>query len=181
MEAFEPSDIESVAVEPDHCHRCGAEVGTREWQGRERAWCGECELLFSRSPVPAVHVIVHDGDRVLLLDEPIPQHEDVWSLPGGHVEPDEEPTEAVVRELEEETGLRADPADLSFLTILHAELPAIAFYFITYALERSQVSGELIPEFDGFEAKFLPVEEVRASPDRIRESDLERIEMVFDA
>jgi 8-oxo-dGTP pyrophosphatase MutT (NUDIX family) len=34
-----------------------------------------------------------------------------WGPPGGRVEPGEEPSEAAVRELEEETGLRVDRLD----------------------------------------------------------------------
>ncbi|WP_440009588.1 NUDIX hydrolase [Halomicrococcus sp. SG-WS-1] len=179
MVDIESVDIDSVAVDPDHCHRCGAAVGSCEFEGREHPWCSECELVLSRNPIPGVHVVVHDDDHVLLLDEPIPQHEGVWSLPGGHAKYDEGPKRAAVRELEEETGLRADPPDLQFLTILHAERSRVAFYLITYALERSGVSGELTPEAEGFEATFLSIETVRASPDRIRDSDLERIEMAL--
>jgi 8-oxo-dGTP diphosphatase len=181
MVEFEFSDIDSVAVEPDHCHRCGAAVGTCEFEGREYPWCPECDLVLSRCPVPGVHAVVHDEGAVLVLDEPIPQHEGVWSLPGGHARYDEGPKRALVRELEEETGLSADPADLEFLTILHAELPRSALYLITYELDRAAVSGELTPEFEGFEAAFVPIEEVRASSDRIRDSDLERIEQAFEA
>ena len=167
---FDSYDIESVAVEPDHCQRCGAELGTCTYEGREHPWCSECELVLSRNPVPGVQVVVHDEDHVLLLDEPIPQHEDVWSLPGGHAKYDEGPEEALVRELGEETGLEADPLDLEFLTIYHAEFPKSAVYLITYALDRSKVSGELTPEAEGFEVAFHPIEEVLPS-DRLRESD----------
>lgn len=179
MDEFESVDIDSVAVEPDHCHRCGAALGTRVFEGREHPWCGECDLVLSRHPVPGVHVVVHDDEEVLVLDEPIPQHEGVLSLPGGHARPDEGPREAVVRELAEETGLRADPDDLRYLTILHAEAPGVAFYLVTYALDRADVAGDLTPEADGFEAQFRPLEDLRAAPDRIRDSDLERIEMAF--
>ncbi|WP_411962766.1 NUDIX hydrolase [Haloferax sp. YSMS24] len=180
MVDFEAIDIDSVAVEPDYCHRCGSELGTTEFEGDDYPWCPSCDLVLSRTAVPAVHVVVHDDDTALVLDEPIPQHEGVWSLPGGHVKPDEGPREAVLRELEEETGLRAAPDDLRFLTILHAEMPTVAFYFITYALDRSAVAGELAPEADGFEATFRALEEIRSSPDRIRESDVERIELAFE-
>jgi ADP-ribose pyrophosphatase YjhB (NUDIX family) len=177
---FDSYDIDSVAVEPDHCQRCGTEVGTCTFEGREHPWCPECELVLSRNPVPGVQVVVHDEDHVLLLDEPIPQHEGVWSLPGGHAKYDEGPKQALVRELEEETGLSADPSEPEFLTIYHAEFPNVSLYLITYALERSKVSGELTPEAEGFEVAFLPVEEVLSSPDRLRESDRERIEMALD-
>lgn len=173
-------DVDSVAVEPDHCHRCGATLDTCLWEGEETPYCAECDLVLSRNPVPGVHVVVHDEEHVLVLDEPVPQHEGVLSLPGGFADPDEGPREAGLRELEEETGLRAEPSDLEFLTILHAELPGTALYLVTYSLHRSRVSGDLSTEFDGFEAAFLPVEEVLAAPDRIRESDRDRIRLAFD-
>jgi 8-oxo-dGTP pyrophosphatase MutT (NUDIX family) len=37
---------------------------------------------------------------------------DVWGLSGGHLEPGETPDEGALRELEEETGVRLDPAEL---------------------------------------------------------------------
>jgi 8-oxo-dGTP pyrophosphatase MutT (NUDIX family) len=57
--------------------------------------------------VPGVGGAVVDGDgRLLLL-----LHADSrrWVLPGGAVEPDEHPADAVVREVREETGLLVRP------------------------------------------------------------------------
>lgn len=180
MDEFDFGGIDSVAVEPDYCHRCGAALGTHEFEDREFPYCEDCDLLLSRNPIPGVHVVVHDDEEVLVLDEPIPQHEGVLSLPGGHARPDEPPKVAGVRELEEETTLEADPEDLRFLTIVHAELESVAFYLITYAVERSKVSGTITPEFEGFDAWFEPLAELREHPDRIRENDLERIELAFE-
>lgn len=181
MTVVDPSRIESVAVEPDHCHRCGAAVETKVWEGRETPWCPDCDLLLSRAPVPGVHVVVHDEDHVLLLDEPIPQHEGLWSLPGGFAKYDEGPRDALVRELAEETGLEADPDAPEFLTVLHADLDGIALYLLTYRLDRSRVSGAVTPEAEGFEAAFRPIEAVRDSPDRLRDTDRERIELALSA
>ena len=47
-------------------------------------------------------IIFDDGQRVLLCHR---RDLDVWNLPGGVVESGELPTEAVVRETQEETGL----------------------------------------------------------------------------
>jgi ADP-ribose pyrophosphatase YjhB (NUDIX family) len=179
-EPIEPDDIDSVAVEPDCCHRCGTAVEFREWEGRETPWCPNCDVVLSRNPVAGVHVVVHDEERVLVLDEPIPQHEGLLSLPGGFAKPGEGPKEAGLRELEEETGLRGDPADLRFLTVHHAETPDAALYLLTYALRRSDVAGRPTPEFDDGEARFEPIADLGASPDRIRDSDLKRIELAFD-
>ena len=49
--------------------------------------------------------VVH-GNKTLLLWHPLLK---MWVPPGGHVEPNEEPQEAVLREIREETGLDARP------------------------------------------------------------------------
>jgi ADP-ribose pyrophosphatase YjhB (NUDIX family) len=172
--------IESVAVEPDHCPRCGAEVETNEFEGRETPWCPECDLLLSLNAIAAVQVIVHDENNVLLLDEPIPQNEGVLSLPGGFAKYDEEPTEALLRELEEETGLGADPSDLEYLTTYHADFGDAGIYFLTYTLERSATAGELVPEFEEGDVSFRPGEEVLSQTERTRRSDRERIRMALE-
>lgn len=85
-----------------------------------------------------------------------------------------------MRELHEETGLRADPADVSLSTVAHAETESMAFHFTTYTLARSIAVDELTPEAEGFEVEFLPVEEVLGSSDRLRELDRERITLAFE-
>lgn len=52
----------------------------------------------------AFAIIFDDQDRVLLCHR---RDMDAWNLPGGRIEPGELPTEAVLREVKEETGLEA--------------------------------------------------------------------------
>lgn len=180
MDELEPAAIEPVAVEPSYCHHCGAELEAREFEGIERGWCPDCERLYSRNPVPGLQVVVRDRDRVLVVEEKLTD-DGLWNLPGGHAAPDEGPRRAALRELEEETGLRADPSDLSLLTVGHVETPDLphAYYAITYALDRSATGGELRPGAEVADVAFRPVEAVLGSPDRTRESERERIEMAF--
>ncbi len=60
--------------------------------------------------LPSVTGIVFDEQRRVLLV----RHRDidVWSTPGGSIEPNETPADAVVREVWEETGLYTQPVRL---------------------------------------------------------------------
>ncbi len=59
----------------------------------------------------AVRVIVTDGSHVLMLRDSDPGVPGLhwWITPGGGVDPGEQPLQTAVRELAEETGLRARP------------------------------------------------------------------------
>ena len=69
----------------------------------------------------ATGFVVHD-DNVALHWHPKVQ---AWLPPGGHIEDNEDPVDAVVREVEEESGLRAEvvptgqPFDLEYPTHVH--------------------------------------------------------------
>ena len=60
----------------------------------------------AQRPVVAVGAICVRGRRLLLVQRGRGAAAGQWAVPGGHVEPGETLTAAVVRELEEETGLR---------------------------------------------------------------------------
>jgi|AntRauTorcE11898_2_1112593.scaffolds.fasta_scaffold07913_3 ADP-ribose pyrophosphatase YjhB (NUDIX family) len=180
MEDYDRFDIYSVAQDPTYCPQCGRRVTTRQFDAGRMDWCERCETVFSRNPLAAVHVVVRDGARVLLLDEPIPQHEGVLSLPGGHASHDEGPREALVRELEEETNLVAPTDALSLVTVYHAATPETAFHFATYALEYADATGDLTPEAGGSEIRWEPVADVLADRVPLRDSDRERVAMAFE-
>lgn len=57
----------------------------------------------------AAAVIVNDASEVLLQRR---GDNGMWGLPGGGIEPGEEPAEAVVREVYEETGLHVVPVSI---------------------------------------------------------------------
>jgi 8-oxo-dGTP pyrophosphatase MutT (NUDIX family) len=60
--------------------------------------------------LPAVAGIIFDErDRILLVRQ---SEGEVWSTPGGSIDPEESPPDAVVREVWEETGLDVVPTRL---------------------------------------------------------------------
>jgi 8-oxo-dGTP pyrophosphatase MutT (NUDIX family) len=101
------------------------------------------ELLL----MPSVTGLVFDGDRVLLQ-----RHGDTgrWVTPGGAVEPDEPPVDALVRELWEETGLLCEPVGLLGVFggpefRVHYRNGDLAGYVVT-AYECRVRGGELRPD-----------------------------------
>lgn len=77
-------------------------MGLSSYMQRLRAAVGSQLLVL-----PAVTGIIFDENgRVLLIRQ---RDLDLWSTPGGMVEPNETPADAVVREVWEETGLHVDP------------------------------------------------------------------------
>ncbi len=63
----------------------------------------------------AAYGIIKQDDKILLcrLSERVPHSEGKWTLPGGGIEFGESPEQAVVREVREETGLRATPLEVA--------------------------------------------------------------------
>ena len=66
------------------------------------------DRLYPNRPFLAASVAVFRDGRVLLAARGRPALRTLWSLPGGLVEPGETLAEAALRELMEETGVRAE-------------------------------------------------------------------------
>lgn len=81
-------------------------MGVPEYVRRMRAEIGH-DLLW----LPSVSAVVLNGAGELLLGQRADDGR--WSVVSGFVEPGEQPATAVVREVEEETGVRVEPVRLS--------------------------------------------------------------------
>ena len=88
--------------------------------------------------------LVHRGDLLLLQDRSKPDWRG-WTMPGGHVEPGESIVDAVVREMQEETGL----------TILQPKLCGIKQFpikegrYLVFLFETEQFEGSLRSSAEG--------------------------------
>lgn len=79
--------------------------------------------LPRRQRVAAYAVIVRDGSILLSRLAPRVTKEELWTLPGGGLDHGEDPRDAVVREVYEETGLRAEVGHSARLYSAH--LPGV--------------------------------------------------------
>jgi 8-oxo-dGTP diphosphatase len=82
---------------------------TVNWPDRstQRTADQRCDATYAGGMrVPCVGAVILDPDgRLLLIRRSHPPAEGAWSIPGGRVEPGESDTEALAREVLEETGL----------------------------------------------------------------------------
>ncbi len=80
----------------------------------------------------AVHLFLFKGDKILLLRRQNTGYEDGnYSVPAGHVEADETPTHAMIRETKEEAGLDLQADQLQFAHVLYrkTERERVDFFF----------------------------------------------------
>ena len=145
-----------LAVAATYCPKCGRELATIEFEGRERDHCPACERTWWRQSVPTTSVTVRDGDGVLLIRRADGPDAGRWDLPAGHPEHDEPAREAAARELREETGLVANPAVLDLVGTVLAERPRGTNRSINYRVDRAATDGEVTAGSDAADARFVP-------------------------
>ncbi len=85
----------------------------------------------------AAGVLIDRNARLLLTRRPAGKPmAGLWELPGGKIEPGETPEAALVRELDEELGLEALPADLEPLTFASHSYETLHLLMPVFVLRR---------------------------------------------
>ncbi len=90
-----------------YCPACGDGLVTQHHGGKDRAYCGRCDTIHYRNPTIGVAVILMREGKLLLVERS-GSYKNMWCIPCGHVEWDEDIRTAAVREFREETGLDID-------------------------------------------------------------------------
>jgi ADP-ribose pyrophosphatase YjhB (NUDIX family) len=118
--------------------------------------------LMSPRRIPCVGAIARDGaGRLLLIQRGHDPEAGRWSLPGGRVEPGETDTQALVREMLEETGLTVAPGAL--IGAVERPAPGGAVLDIRdYAVRVT--GGALRPGDDAAAARWVAPGEIAALP-----------------
>jgi 8-oxo-dGTP diphosphatase len=87
------------------CPQCGAAMAFKRLGDQERLVCSGCDFVFYENPVPAVAIIIPQGERIVLVKRAEKPRRGHWCLPAGFMELNESPQECALREAKEETGL----------------------------------------------------------------------------
>jgi 8-oxo-dGTP diphosphatase len=94
----------------------------------------------------AACALVDPGGRILLAQRPAGRPmAGLWEFPGGKVEAGERPEQTLVRELDEELGIRVDEADvapLTFASHTYADFHLLMPLFVCRRWERTVTARE---------------------------------------
>jgi ADP-ribose pyrophosphatase YjhB (NUDIX family) len=105
------TDVAAV-LEMNYCPRCAQPLQDRLAFGRTRRVCVTCDFVFFREHKVAAAAIVAREGQVLLVRRTMSPGQGKWMIPGGFVEFDEDPRQAVEREVLEETGYKVKATQL---------------------------------------------------------------------
>lgn len=107
-------------------------------------------------------VLVHEG-RVLLIRRGKEPLRGRWLVPGGTVEWGETLEQALVREVEEETGLIVKPREVvAVLDRIHRDGEAVTHHFVIVDYLCEFVSGTVRAGSDAQDAALVPLAELPA-------------------
>lgn len=148
--------------ELNYCWRCGSKLVKKMDEDRERYFCKDCDKFVYRNSVPVGGVFVIRGEDVLLIKRGGTPNKGKWSYPAGYLEYDEKPEEGAARELEEETGLKADPKKLELVATIQLEHPDKYVVGNAYTISFDEAEGKIRPGDDAEEAMFWTPDEMRS-------------------
>ena len=105
-----------------------------------------------------VGVICFRGEDVLLIQRGTAPRKGEWSIPGGRIEAGESERAAALRELFEETGVKAQLGDK--VAVIEADFEGYKYRLHDYAAQWSE--GEPCFGDDAADARFVPPAELDA-------------------
>ena len=106
---------------------------------------------------------IRDGDSVLLLRRRHPPNQGLYNPPGGKIEPLEDPLDACLREVHEETGLRLGGASLRAVVTVLTRATGAQWLLFVFAAERPSGSADPIATDEG-DLRWVPLAEIPALP-----------------
>lgn len=140
-----------------HCPRCSAGLNGDE----KRVECPDCGFVAYANPAPtATAVIADDQGRVLLGRRAIEPDRDKWDLPGGFVEEDEHPLDALRRELREEAAVDVEPGEFLgvWMDRYGGDAPTVSTFNLYWTARIT--GGELRAADDVAELRWFAVDEI---------------------
>jgi 8-oxo-dGTP diphosphatase len=119
---------------------------------------------YPTRPYLAVSAAIFRDGRVLIVRRARPPAHGLYTLPGGVVELGETLTEAVIREVREETGLTIEPVALAGYSeaLVRDDAGRVERHFVILPFAARWVAGEVALNEELAEARWLLLAEISA-------------------
>ncbi|ADN51163.1 NUDIX hydrolase [Vulcanisaeta distributa] len=116
---------------------------------------------YPRYPLVGVGAIVIKNGEILLIRRGAEPNKGKWSIPGGMVEPGEDPDKAALRELREETGIIGRVIGLFgiYQYIERDKEGRVKYHFLLLDYLIEPISGEPRASSDAMELRFIELKE----------------------
>ena len=139
------------------CPHCGSTLTDDKSHGVKLRYCAPCKKHFFNNPAPGVAVLAVKEGKVLLVKRKLNPMKGTWALPGGFMDQGENIIQAGLRELREETGLKAKKAHFFDIT---TQETFIFGTVLVIAIKAEGLSGTLKAGDDAADAKFFDLKKL---------------------
>jgi ADP-ribose pyrophosphatase YjhB (NUDIX family) len=146
------------AHEMNYCPRCGGGLIDQETHGRIRRVCPACGFIHFSDPPVAVVTLVIEGGRALMVLRNVDPQSGKWAFPAGFMERGEDPREAAIRKVKEETGI--DVKITGLINVMGPDAASKAKGAIIILFEGEVIGGTLQAQDDADEARFFALDDV---------------------
>jgi len=150
------------SVKADLCPKCTQVILHRYKGDGFKQLLATTSLLFNIRPVLTVDALIISEGKVLLIKRKNPP--EGWALPGGLMDVGETAEEAVVRELREETGLKAHPDDVEFLHVRSDPKRDPRFHAVSLVYKICIFSGKAEAADDATELGWFTHDQLQTMP-----------------
>ncbi len=115
---------------------------------------------MARTQFVAKAILLDENDNFLLLtrSDTHPTLAAFYDLPGGQIESTEEPGEAVVREIKEETGLDVDFSDLRVMYAVTMRIGERSWPTLLYVVRVQDKRPEIILSYEHKSYEWAPID-----------------------
>ena len=94
------------------CPMCGKPLQESIIEDHSRSTCPDCSYIYWGNFSLGVGGVLWHNDKVLLVQRGQNPGKGMWTIPGGYVDHGESIGEAIIREIQEETGIKANPLSI---------------------------------------------------------------------
>lgn len=137
-----------------YCPKCGYKLKYMAYQERDRLTCLGCSYILYENPIVGVAAIVLNNERQILLGRrKTGYYSQLWCIPCGYLEYDEDVYAGVRREFKEETNL--DIELLSLFTVqsnFHdPECHTVGIWFLAQITGGKMLAGDDLDQLGYFD------------------------------